>query len=130
MFASLLKLEPFVSLQDFFDIPNKCRSFKVDINETDDQYELTAEVPGFTQDDINIEIQNKVLTITCERQSSKDEENRQYRIQERYFGKTSRSFSVPSVDEQSVTANLENGVLKVVMKKTEKRTKKIEVKVS
>ena len=92
----------------------------VDIRETDDAYEFTAELPGLSKDDVKITIEDKVLTLSGER-SWDDEENRNsYHRVERAYGSFSRSFTLPApVDPEKVSAKFKNGVLVVAVPKAE-----------
>ena len=99
--------------------------------ETADAYEVSLELAGFERDDIEVTVDQGVLTITGERAEEHEGEERTYHMKERSVGRFSRSFSLPSsVDAESVTAKFENGVLWVNLPKQEEaRTRKIEVSV-
>lgn len=99
--------------------------------ETADAYEVSLDLAGFDRDDIEVTVDQGVLTITGERTEEHEGEERNYHLKERSVGRFSRSFSLPSsVDAESVTANYENGVLRVDLPKQEEaRTRKIEVSV-
>jgi HSP20 family protein len=92
---------------------------------------FTFEVPGLEQKDINISMENGMLTISGEKVSTEHKET-DYLRSERWYGKFSRSFSLPpSVDTANVSAQLRNGILTVtVPKKEEARPKKVEIRVS
>lgn len=101
----------------------------VDITEKKDELVLTAELPGMSRDDIEIELENNVLTIRGEKkQERKEEKGRQY-LYERAYGAFSRSFTLPrTVDPDRIRARFENGVLTVTMPKSEQaRSRHIEV---
>jgi len=90
----------------------------VDIVETDKGFELSADLPGLTADDVDITIEDGVLSISGERKNEITEEKKGYRRVERTFGSFKRSFTLPkgvSVDE--VTARVEHGQLKVSVPK-------------
>lgn len=90
----------------------------VDIVETKDSYELRAELPGFAPDEINIEVDKGVLSITGEREFKEEKEDENYRRVERSYGRFSRSFSLPeSVDAEAISADVEHGVLTVKLPK-------------
>ena len=99
--------------------------------ETDDAYEVSLELAGFDRDDIEVTVDQGVLTISGERAEEHEGEERTYHMKERSVGRFSRSFSLPSsVDAESVTAKYDNGVLRVNLPKQEEaRTRKIEVNV-
>lgn len=90
----------------------------VDIVETKDAYELRAELPGFAPDHVNIEVDKGVLSITGERSFEDEKEGESYRRVERSYGRFSRSFSLPdTVDAESISADMEHGVLAVKLPK-------------
>lgn len=94
----------------------------VNIEDVGSELILTAELPGMTRDDIEIELENNVLTIRGEKKierEEKGEEGRRY-IYERSSGSFSRSFTLPhTVAADRITAKFEDGVLTVTMPKTE-----------
>lgn len=107
----------------------------VEVTETADELTLTAEFPGMKVEDVEIELEDDVLTLRGEKkEEERDEEKTEgevtYRVTERRYGEFSRSFTVPStVDADAIEASFEDGVLTVHMPKTaESRGRKIEVK--
>lgn len=114
----------------FEDMPEPMggEGYPVDINEEDDQLIVDAELPGFNKDEIDVSVDDDMLTIQAER-SSEPSKGRPH-LQERRFTRVQRSFRLPSpVDPASVDAKLEGGVLHMEMKKSEtEKTQKIEVK--
>ncbi|HTV30000.1 MAG TPA: Hsp20/alpha crystallin family protein [Xanthobacteraceae bacterium] len=104
----------------------------VDIAETDKAYEITAELPGIDEKNVEVKVANGVLTIKGEKQEEKEEKNKDYYMRERSFGSFRRSFSVPEgVDGDKIDASFKKGVLSVTLpKSTEvpKAEKKIAVK--
>lgn len=106
----------------------------VDVTETDKAYELTAELPGLSEKDLDLKIANDVLTIKGEKQEEKEEKKKDYYLSERRCGTFERSFRLPEgVDTDKIEASFKNGVLKVMLPKTpeaQKTAKKIDVKVA
>ena len=104
----------------------------VDIADTAKAYEITAELPGMDEKNIEVKLVNGTLTIKGEKQEEKEEKKKDYYLNERRFGSFERSFAVPeSVDEAKIEAAFKKGVLTVTLpKKAEAQTpaKKIEVK--
>ena len=103
----------------------------VDVIETDDEIKLKAELAGMKPEDIKIEVQDNVLTVSGERHFEEEvKEDRYYRIERRY-GSFSRSIALPqTADEGKIEANYDNGVLEVVVPKAEvAKPKKISVTV-
>ena len=104
----------------------------VDIVEKDGAYEVTAELPGMDEKDIEVKLANGGLTIKGEKQEEKEEKRKDYHLHERTFGSFERYFTVPDgVDRDKIDASFKKGVLTVTLpKKPEaiKPEKKIEVK--
>jgi HSP20 family protein len=101
----------------------------VDIFETKDRMVLQAELPGFTEDQINLRFEDGVLSIQGERKFEKDTGDENYHRVERSYGKFVRSFSLPStVNHEGISASFENGVLTVILpKKEETKPKQIRI---
>ena len=104
----------------------------VDIVEGEKAYEVTAELPGMDDKDIEVTLTDDVLTIRGEKREEKEEKGKNYRLSERHYGAFERSFEAPEgVDADKIEARFEKGVLKVTLpKKPEalKKEKKIEIK--
>ncbi len=104
----------------------------VDVAETDKAYEITAELPGLDEKNIEVKLANRVLSIKGEKQEEKEEKEKDYYRRERSFGSFERSFHVPDdVQEEKIEASFKNGVLSVTLPKSaeaQKQAKKIEVK--
>ncbi|MCG8510839.1 MAG: Hsp20/alpha crystallin family protein [Rhodospirillales bacterium] len=102
--------------------------YPVDIRETDDHLIVEAEMPGFKKNEVNITLENKVLTITAERKEEKAEG--QSHLTERRIRRVSRAFRLPvEVDENKVEATLNDGVLTLSLnKRDEVKPRRIEVK--
>jgi len=104
----------------------------VDVVESDKAYEITADLPGMDEKNIEVKVADGVLTIKGERQEEKEEKKKDYYLQERSFGSYQRSFELPdSVDPDKIEASFKKGVLSVTLPKkleAQKPTKKIEVK--
>ncbi len=104
----------------------------VDIKEEANRYVVQADLPGVKPEDIEVTLQNGVLTIKGERQTEAKEERENYKRIERFYGSFFRRFSLPeSVEEEKIEANYDKGVLTVsIPKKPEVQPKKISVKVA
>lgn len=102
------------------------------VSETDKAIEVKAEMPGLTEDDIEIELADEMLTIKGEKRDDQEEKEKDYYVHERRYGSFSRSFRVPdSVIEEDITADLEKGVLCIRLpKRTVAKRGKKSVKVS
>lgn len=93
---------------------------KTDIRETDTNYELAIDLPGFKKDEIHIELKNGYLTISAAKGVDKDQQDKagKYIRQERYAGACSRSFFVgEAVKPEEVSAKYEDGILKLSVPK-------------
>ena len=86
---------------------------RVDVHETDDCYEIHADLPGVNKDDIHITLDNDLLTIAAKRESTEEKKDKGKVIwQERSSGSISRSFSVrPGLKEEDIKAQFNDGVL-------------------
>lgn len=104
----------------------------VDVAEKDKEYEVTAELPGMDEKNIEVKLSDGLLTIRGEKREEKEEKQKDYHLSERRYGSFERSFRLPEgVDEEKITASFAKGVLKVVLPKTQaaqKSAKKIAVK--
>jgi HSP20 family protein len=102
----------------------------VDIVEEKDRILMTAELPGFKEDGVEIQMEGGVLTIRGERRSEVEKEGRTYHRMERSYGQFVRSFTLPNnVDRERIKASFENGLLKIEMPKREEAKPK-QIKIS
>jgi HSP20 family protein len=104
----------------------------VDIAESEKAFELTAELPGMDEKNIEVKVANGGLTIKGEKTEEKEEKKKDYYVNERHFGSFERSFRLPEgVDPDKIEATFKKGVLTVTLPKTpeaQKSAKKIAVK--
>lgn len=133
---------PFLSLQRdidqlFDDFTRGMSSFgssdlapRMDLVETDKSFELTAELPGLEEKDVEIRLSDNVLTIKGEKKSEKEDKGKNYRLVERSYGSFSRSVELPDgISPEAIKATIDKGVLTVsVPKPAPSITRKIEVK--
>src|SRR5271165_1878722 len=103
----------------------------VDVYEDEHNITLKIEVPGIEEKDIDVRIENNTLTVHGERKFEKEEKEENYRRVERQYGSFTRSFTLPNtVDQESVQADYDKGVLKINLgKKAEAKPKQIKVTV-
>ncbi len=103
-------------------------NYPVDVEEDDDQITIEAEMPGFKPEEIDVNIENGVLTIKAER-STKEENGKKKHLTERRYTRVQRSFSLPrTVDGSEVQASLDQGVLTLTLKKSEEsKPRRIEI---
>jgi len=101
----------------------------VDVKEDDKAFYVTADLPGLKKEDINISLEGNRLTISGEREFSREEKKENYHFMERGYGKFTRSFTVPStVDADKIKASYKDGVLTIELpKKEEVKPKKVEI---
>ena len=104
----------------------------VDVVDTGQAYEITAELPGMDINNIDVKFSDGALTIKGEKTEEKEEKKKDSYLSERRYGSFSRSFRVPDgVDADKIEANFKNGVLKLILPKTaeaQKSEKKIAIK--
>lgn len=109
------------------------RDFRTDIVEKDDKFIMSAELPGYNKEDINIDIKDDMFTISAEHKEEKDEKDKKgnYIRRERTYGSYQRSFDISNVDAQNIKAEYKNGILELEMPKLEQKPstqKRIEIK--
>ena len=119
-------IEPFESRMGVF-------SPKVDVTENDKEIKISAELPGMDEKDIDVSLQNDMLTIKGEKKEEKEEKGKDYYRMERSYGSFSRTIPLSvDVETDKVEAKFKKGVLSITLPKTAKavaETKKIAVKV-
>jgi HSP20 family protein len=135
---NLVKWDPFVELEDvskqlnriFNKFPARIEPGRelltmadwqprVDITETDTAYLIKGEIPGVNKEDIKVNIENGMITMSGERKQEKEEKNKKFHRIERSYGSFMRSFRVPdNVDESAIKAEVKDGMLNVTMPKS------------
>jgi len=105
----------------------------VNVEETRDELVLTAELPGMRQEDVEIELENNVLSLSGQKEETRTEggeEERRYHLWERRWGGFQRSFTLPrTVKADEISATFQDGVLRIHMPKApEARGRKIEIR--
>ncbi len=118
-------------LDDIFDDmekemrPPRDMHMKCDVYEKDGKYHVEMDIPGYDKNDIKIECNEGVLTVTAKKENKKDEEHKEkdgkkYIRKERYLGTVSRSFSFSDIEEDNIKAEFHNGTLLLTIPKKEK----------
>jgi HSP20 family protein len=124
---TLFDVEPFWRGEFAFGKAPAC-----DIAEKEKEYEITAELPGLDESNIDVKFADGLLTIRGEKREEKEEKKKDYYLSERRFGSFHRSFMVPeAVDADKIAATFKNGVLTVSLPKSpeaQKKEKKIAIK--
>ena len=106
------------------------RSPAVDVRETEKGYVMEVDLPGYSENDIDISMQDKVLTLSCKKENNEEKKEGGYLIKERNSAEFKRRFNFSDdIDEKAISATFENGVLEVsIPKKAETKPVQIEVK--
>jgi HSP20 family protein len=106
----------------------------VDIKEQDNAYLISAELPGMEEKDIDVEVQDDLLTLRGEKRAEREEKDKGYHLTERSYGSFSRSFRLPpDADAGKASASFAKGVLSISVPKSAEahsKVKKIDVKAS
>ena len=139
--ANITRYDPFNDLDDLFkglfvrpmrfdlDVAPQMR-MKIDVTKAEDTYTVKADIPGASKEDIQVSIDGNEVTISGEiKKESEEKKGEEVLRSERYYGKVSRSFTLPhDVDEAKVVAKYADGVLKLTLPmKTKSASKKITV---
>ena len=107
--------DPFREMDEFlFSAPARqmnVNPFKTDVIDKGDAYELVAELPGFSKEDIKLDIENNCLTISAERKLEEKEDKPNFVKRERFYGSYSRSFDLEGINVDGIEASYDNGVL-------------------
>lgn len=144
---TMIKYDPFRDLRNLQDEVNRlfASSFSrndsnelmrgawspsVDIFENKDQIVLEAELPGMKPEDVEISIENNILTLHGERKFEKKDEGDNFHRVERSYGSFTRSFTLPpTVSSENAVAEFENGILRLTLaKREEAKPRRIEIK--
>ncbi|WP_454910042.1 Hsp20/alpha crystallin family protein [Staphylococcus saprophyticus] len=112
--------------QFFSNFPDE-QSIKTDISEKDDIYELKAELPGFSKDQIDISYENGMLIISAENNQVNEEKDDEGKViqKERSYSNVKRMYSLNNIDEDNIEAKFEDGILSVDLPKTENNQRKV-----
>jgi HSP20 family protein len=129
VFGGLLSPRGF-GAPSFFGSVEEAFAPALNVWETDTEIHFEAELPGFTQEELDISIDGDRLTIRGERSGEETEEGKQFLRRERWFGRFARTVSLPAtVDATKANASLVNGLLDITFPKREEvRPRKITVK--
>lgn len=105
-------------------------NFKVDLKETDENYQVEADLPGIKKEAIDIEFNNNYLVISAKRDESTEDKRENYVRRERHYGAFNRSFYIDNIDESKIDASFNDGVLRIILPKLNKgndKKKKIDI---
>ena len=123
--------DPFADLFSHWAHDNRDSGLRVDLAEKEDRYVISAELPGVKSDDLNVTLENDLLTISAERRDEFEGEDKGVYRRERSYGNVSRSFKLGGqVDIEKLDAEYKDGVLTVELPKLEKaKPRELKVKV-
>ncbi len=136
---AIVRWEPFRELDrifgNVFEAPlpraNTLRRWMpaTDVVEAEDHYVLRADLPGLSEEDVSIEVEDRILTLSGERKSENETTQDGYHRVERAFGSFSRSVSLPEgVDAGAISASFDRGVLEIrIPKPAQRKPRKIEI---
>jgi len=112
------------------DFETATNDMRLDVQEEDNSYRVSADLPGVKKKDIQITVEGNQVTIEAEVKREESKKDRKELHTERYYGKTYRSFSLPQeIDSDKCVANYEEGVLTLTLpKKSSGETRRIDVK--
>ena len=118
--------------RSFFDMSDWMGSagFRVDVKDKSDHYLLEAELPGVSEDQIDLTVDNDVLTITANARLERKEEKDAYLYCERRVGRLERSFSLEGIQQDNISADYKNGVLTVKLPKNTPEPPKAQRKIA
>lgn len=120
--------DPFREMEEmqrrfFGDSAKELSAIRTDIQDKGDHYLLEADLPGFKKDDIHIDVNDGMMTITAERHSEHEEKDKKgnYVRCERSYGSYQRSFNLSGIDESGLQAAYADGVLKLTLPKSKEQ---------
>jgi HSP20 family protein len=125
--------------RSLFDVEPRLRSesaagpsaLAVDVVEKEKEYQITAELPGLDEKDIEVNVADDVLSIRGEKNEEREEKAKNYHLSERRYGSFQRTFQLPAgIDAEKIAASFQKGVLTVTVPKTpeaQKKEKKIAI---
>jgi len=101
----------------------------IDVSESDDSYEVQVQLPGMNKEDITVNLEDRVLSISGERKFKDEQKEKRYHKVETRYGSFRRSFQLPeNIDSDSVKASYQDGVLTITIdKSSEKVEKRIDI---
>jgi HSP20 family protein len=123
----IARFDPFRNMDEFlrdFSAPAGWRALdmpayvRIDVSESDKQYEVTADMPGMKKEDIKVAVDGNVVSLSAEVKEEKSVTSGNSLCQERQYGRLQRSFTLPQdVDEAKAEARYDNGVLHLTLPK-------------
>ncbi len=118
---AVMSYDPFRAFDEiersFFNANQSINSFRTDVKDTGDAFVLESELPGFSKEDIKVDVENDCLTISAERKYDNKDEKQNFIKRERFYGSYSRSFDVSAVNVEAIEAEYKDGVLSLTLPK-------------
>ena len=105
--------------RSFFGDERGAASFRVDVKDEGDRYVLQADLPGVKKDDLHIDVENGVMTISAEMNETREENKDNYVYRERRVGSMRRTFDLEGIREEDIAADYKDGVLQLTLPKKE-----------
>jgi HSP20 family protein len=97
---------------------------RMDVRETDNEIQIAVELPGVKEDDVEVDVDGDLLTVRAEKKEEREIQGADQHVTERLYGVLQRSIRLPEpVDPQQVQANLDNGLLRIVVPKSERQAR-------
>ena len=119
--VNLEATNPFRDMENFasgFFRDSAFTAIRTDIQDKGDHYLLEADMPGMSRDNVHVDVQDGVLTISTEvNEENKQEDNGRYIYRERRYGRASRSFNLDGIRDEAITAEFKDGVLRLNLPK-------------
>ena len=126
------RLDPFADLPSLSRVRGDLVDVKFDVSESEDAIEISAELPGMDEGDVELSLSDGILAIKGEKKTETEEKKKDYYCKERHFGSFVRSFRLPdSVNQDKIKASFDKGVLEVTLpKRPETKTKAKKIAIS
>jgi HSP20 family protein len=104
---------------------------KVDVYGSEKEYVFEFELPGFNKEDVKVNVENNVLTVSGQIKQEKSEDEKNYHVSERNYGAFKRQFTLPEdIDLEQISAKFENGILELkVQKKEEEKKQSLDIQI-
>lgn len=111
--------DPFRDFEKFFSAGPEFNGFRADIKDKGDKFVLEAELPGFSKEDIQVDVDENTLVISAQRSEEKEDSDKDgsYLRRERSYGSFRRSFDVSNIRTEEIKAAYQNGVLSLELPK-------------
>lgn len=104
-------------------------TFKIDVAQNEKEYLIEADLPGVKKEEVNLDMDDGRLTISIQREESKDDSTKNYIHKERRYSSMSRSVYLADTIGDNIKAKLENGTLSIVVPKNEKKENKHKIEI-